>query len=110
VARRKLKPAVVLVSDIGASAMDLHGYGYLQTIEAMNFLYRVNPDIFDWLREMLNSAHAQRTLTALRKAKANASSSVAKAGEAGSAEAIPTVSDAENTKKELSGDATAGKD
>jgi hypothetical protein len=54
--RKPTRSPVELASDIGAKAMDLYAYGDLEAVEAFSLLARVNPEVFTWLRDRLNSA------------------------------------------------------
>jgi hypothetical protein len=51
--RRKLRPAVELVSDIGSLGFDLQHHGEEQIREAVKLLRTVNPEMFDWLARLL---------------------------------------------------------
>jgi hypothetical protein len=56
VAKRVAKSAVELASDIGSKALDLHQHGDVNAVNALRFVMKVNPDIFDWLRQRLKEA------------------------------------------------------
>lgn len=50
---RKLRPAVEIVSDIGALGFDLQHHTDGQIAEAVTVLRTVNPEMFDWLSRIL---------------------------------------------------------
>lgn len=67
---RRLKPAVELVSDIGAKAFDLQHHSDADIREAVKFLRTVNPEMFDWLVRILSDTGVdsqQRTADAVAR-------------------------------------------
>jgi hypothetical protein len=53
--KRRLRPAVEIVSDIGALAHDLQQHGDVEIVEAVKFCRTANPEIFAWLVSVLSS-------------------------------------------------------
>jgi len=51
--RRKLRPALELVSDIGSLGFDLQHHSDEQIREAVKLLRTVNPEMFNWLARLL---------------------------------------------------------
>jgi hypothetical protein len=47
--------AIELVSDIGRLALDLYAHGDAEAMKALQFISQVNPEIFNWLTDRLNS-------------------------------------------------------
>jgi len=58
--KRRLRPAVELASDIGAKAADLHAHGDAAALEALDFLCKVNPDVYSWLLDRLMAVRSRR--------------------------------------------------
>lgn len=50
---RRLRDAVTLVSAIGSLGFDLQHHSDEQIAEAVAFLRKVNPEMFDWLVRVL---------------------------------------------------------
>jgi len=51
--RRRLRPALELVSDIGCLGFDLQHHSDVQIAEAVKLLRLSNPQMFDWLVKVL---------------------------------------------------------
>lgn len=50
---RRLRDAAELVSDIGSLGFDLQHHSDEEIAEAVAFLRKVNPEMFDWLVKIL---------------------------------------------------------
>ena len=50
---RKLRPAVEIVSDIGALGFALQHHSAADIASAVHFVRIINPEMFDWLAELL---------------------------------------------------------
>jgi len=58
-APRRLRSARELLTDIGALAADLREHSEAEIAEALDFLWTVNPTLFEWLARTL-SARVER--------------------------------------------------
>ena len=57
--RRKLRPAIEIVSDIGSLGFDLQHHSDAQIVEAVKLLRTVNPELFAWLVQVLGSKRSE---------------------------------------------------
>lgn len=65
--RRKLRPAIELVSAIGSLGFDLQHHDEVQIAQAVSILRSVNGPMFDWIAQVLSpQAHAEGRERGLR--------------------------------------------
>lgn len=60
VAKRRLRPVLDIVSDIGALGFDLQHHNEAAIREAVRLLRAVNKELFDWLVHALEDPEANR--------------------------------------------------
>ena len=51
--RRKLRPAIEILSDIGSLGFDLQHHDDLVIADAMEFMRKANPEMFAWIAKVI---------------------------------------------------------
>lgn len=52
--KRRLRPAIEIISDIGSLGYDLQHHAEPDIAAAMTFIRQANPEMFDWLAKVLD--------------------------------------------------------